>query len=42
LTTLPVDRDLAAGDVLQAREHAQQRRLAAADGPTEHDEFALG
>jgi len=33
--------DLAGGDVFQPRDHAQQRRLAAARRPHEHDEFAV-
>ena len=37
-----VDQDVAAGDVLQAREHAQQRALAATRGADEHDELAVG
>jgi hypothetical protein len=37
-----VDHDLAAADVLQAREHAQQRRLAAARRADQHHELAVG
>jgi len=36
------DTDLAAGDAFQPTEHAQQRGLAAARGPDEHDELAIG
>src|SRR6185503_15431382 len=36
------DRDLAAGDVLEAGEHAQQRRLAAARRSDQHHELAVG
>ena len=38
---LAVDRDRAAGDLLQPRQHSQQRRLAAAGRPDEHHEFAV-
>jgi hypothetical protein len=42
-TTRPVvDQDLAAGDVLQAGQHAQQGGLAAARGPDQHHELAVG
>jgi hypothetical protein len=36
-----VDGDLAVGDLLQPRQHAQQRRLAAAAGADEHRELAV-
>ncbi|MNQ09483.1 hypothetical protein D3C85_223000 [compost metagenome] len=36
------DAQLAAADGLQPRDHAQQRRLAAARGADEHDELAVG
>ena len=36
-----VDRDLAGGDLLEAGEHAQQRRLAAAGRADEDDELAV-
>ena len=42
LTTLAVDGDLAAADLLQPGEHAQQRRLAAARRADQHDELAVG
>src|SRR5499433_3558325 len=35
------DADFAGGDVLEPRDHAQQRRLAASRGSHEHDEFAV-
>ena len=35
------DRDLAAGDVLEPGDHAQQRRLAAAGRADQHDELAV-
>ena len=35
------DADLAAGDVLQPRDHAQQGGLAAAGGADQHDELAV-
>jgi len=35
------DADLAAGDVFQARDHAQQGRLAAPGRSDQHDEFAV-
>ena len=38
----PADGDLTLGDRLEPRDHAQQRRLAAARGPDQHDEFAIG
>jgi hypothetical protein len=38
---LAVDQDLAAGDLLQPRQHAQQRALAAAAGAHQHDELAV-
>jgi hypothetical protein len=37
----PVEFDRAAVDFGEARDHAQQRRLAAARGPDEDDELAL-
>src|SRR5258706_15125136 len=37
-----VDGDRAAADVLEAGEHAQQRRLAAARGPDQHHELTVG
>jgi hypothetical protein len=37
----PADFDLAARDFLQARDHAQQRRLAATRRPDQHAEFAV-
>ena len=36
------DPDLAAGDLLEAGDHAQGRALAAARGPDQHDELAIG
>jgi hypothetical protein len=39
---LVVDQDLAAGDLLQPGQHAQQRALAAAAGADQHDELAIG
>ena len=39
---LVVDVELAAGDVLQAGDHTQRGRLAAAGGTNEHDELAVG
>ena len=39
---LAADRDLAAADLLEPRDHAQQRRLAAARGPDQHRELAVG
>ena len=39
---LAVDDDLALGRVLESREHAQQRRLAAAGGAEQGEEFAFG
>jgi hypothetical protein len=36
------DRDLAAGDFLQPRDHAQRGRLAAARRADQHDEFLVG
>ena len=36
------DRDLAAGDLLQPGDHAQQRALAAAGRPDDDDELAVG
>ncbi|MNK94156.1 hypothetical protein D3C87_1143490 [compost metagenome] len=38
---LAVDKHLTAGDFLQTRNHAQQRRFPAAGRPDENDEFAL-
>ena len=35
------DADLAGGDVLEPRDHAQERRLAAARRSHQHDEFAV-
>ena len=35
------DADLAFGDVLQPGDHAQQRALAAARRPDQHDELAI-
>src|SRR5262249_56457229 len=35
------DADFARGDVLEPRDHAQQRRLAASRRPHQHDEFAF-
>ena len=40
LTSLAVDAQRAAGDLLQAGDHAQQGGLAAARGADEHHEFA--
>ena len=39
---LTVDLQLAAGDVLQSGDHPQRRRLAAAGGPDEDHELAVG
>jgi hypothetical protein len=39
---LAVDHDLAAGDLFQSGQHAQQRALAAARGADQHDELAIG
>ena len=36
-----VERDAAVIDLGQARDHAQQRALAAAAGPEQHEELAL-
>ena len=36
------DRDLAGGDLLEARHHPQGGRFAAAGGPYEHEELAVG
>src|SRR5205814_3402568 len=36
-----VDADLAGGDVLEAGDHAQRGRLAAARGPDQHHELAV-
>ena len=36
------DRDVAARDLLEARDHAQGRALAAARGPDQHDELLVG
>ena len=36
------DQDVAAGDVLQPRDHAQRRRLAAAGWADQHHEFVVG
>ena len=38
---LAVDRDGAGGDFFQSRQHAQQRRLAAARRPDQHHELAI-
>ena len=38
---LAVDGDRAGGDLLESRQHAQQRRLAAARRPDQHDELAV-
>lgn len=38
---LAVDMDLAAGDVFEAGDDPQQRRLSAAGGTNEDDEFAM-
>ena len=38
---LPVDADFAGGRILEARDHAQRRGLAASRRPDEHDEFAV-
>ena len=35
------DRDLAAGNIFESRDHAQQRRLATARRPDKNDEFAV-
>ena len=42
LTRLPSIRQVAGGDVLEADDHAQQRRLAAAGGADEDHELAVG
>ena len=42
LTTMPDDFDLAAGNVLEARYHAQQRRFPASRRADQNDEFAVG
>ena len=39
---LAVDHDLAVGDVLEAGDHAQGGRLAAAGRPDQHHEFLVG
>ena len=39
---LAADLDLAAADLLKPRDHAQQRRLAAARGADQHRELAVG
>ena len=39
---LAVDPDLAAGDVLEAGDHPQRRRLAAAGRADQHDELLVG
>ncbi len=36
-----IDQDFAVGNVLQAGQHAQRGRLAAAGGPDQHDELAI-
>ena len=41
-TLCAVDADVARGDFLEARDQAQQRRLAAARRTDEHDELAVG
>ena len=38
----PADAELAAGDVFEARHHAQRRRLAAAGRADEDEELAVG
>src|SRR5579883_2675582 len=42
IDALGADEDLARGDRLQARDDAQQCRLAAAGGADEHDELVIG
>ena len=42
LTIVAADEDVAAGDVLEARDHAQRRRLAAARRADEHHELVVG
>jgi hypothetical protein len=39
---LAVDRDLAVGDLLQAGDHPQRGRLAAARGADQHHELLVG
>jgi hypothetical protein len=41
LTTLVADLDRPFADLLETRDHAQRRRLAAAARPDEHDEVAV-
>ncbi len=41
-TTRVADRDFPGGDLLEAGDHAQQRRLAAAGRPDDDDELAVG
>ena len=42
MTTLLADPDLALGDLLEPGDHPQRRRLAAARGPDEDHELAVG
>jgi hypothetical protein len=42
LTTSPADHDFAAGDVLEPRDHAQRRGLAAARRADQHHELLVG
>jgi hypothetical protein len=43
LTTSPsIFSDVAAGDILEPRDHAQRRRLAAAGGADQHHELLVG
>ena len=42
LTTSPSDPDLAVGDLLEARDHAQRRRLAAARWADQNHELLVG
>jgi len=41
LTTRSPNADLAAGDILQSRDHAQQGRLSAPGRPDQDDELAV-
>ena len=38
----PVDRDRPRGDLLEPRDHVQQRRFPAARGADEHEELPVG